>query len=508
MKFDELRASRMASMNYVSKDMVILHSSQSSPSGGLEDGDVGLNMNKDKNKDKDHSEHDKDIHSHRKDDCTSYDVHWVGAKDEGRCFAVVKVQGIDSPYPVQRYDRGVDENGKGENDRPEAHHPLKAPFRGNEHNEGHKRPVGFFRKIPAFRGFARTKDKLGPFVQNFDGPAGIENQLSDKLHSHNIKRGDDVTLMVVNEGEIDLWLNFACSCQQNRLRMDNVVVFAGSPEIVPLIEATGAMGLYNKGYAAVSRKASNDYLDRVFVDMMWYKAFSVHLLTRLGINVLFQDVDLVWFRDPFPWFKNFTATHSVQSHMSGSHPEAFFSDDGQRSLRYSPFFANSGFYYLLGTPRSAYFSWSIMTAFDAVQVLGSHQNVFTYRMVEGLALGHKHAVILPMDKFPTGIMFHHHKDYMKRLRHKQEDPYGFHMCWTQGKPDKLKNLRIANMWYLTETCSSLPSLIPGGKVLSSLSARMRGTVRTGGIAVKDRGEWKYDLSSQCCSNMGEPGLDK
>ena len=49
MKFDEFRASRMASMNYVSKDMVILHSSQSSPSGGLEDGDVGLNMNKDKN---------------------------------------------------------------------------------------------------------------------------------------------------------------------------------------------------------------------------------------------------------------------------------------------------------------------------------------------------------------------------------------------------------------------------------------------------------------------------
>jgi hypothetical protein len=30
------------------------------------------------------------------------------------------------------------------------------------------------------------------------------------------------------------------------------------------------------------------------------------------------------------------------------HIEAFFSDDGQRSLRYSPFYANSGFYYLKG----------------------------------------------------------------------------------------------------------------------------------------------------------------
>ena len=33
-------------------------------------------------------------------------------------------------------------------------------------------------------------------------------------------------------------------------------------EIVALIEATGAMGLYHEGYAAVSKKASVDYLDR------------------------------------------------------------------------------------------------------------------------------------------------------------------------------------------------------------------------------------------------------
>lgn len=36
-------------------------------------------------------------------------------------------------------------------------------------------------------------------------------------------------------------------------------------EIVSLIEATGAMGLYHEGYAAVSKKASVDYLDRCVV---------------------------------------------------------------------------------------------------------------------------------------------------------------------------------------------------------------------------------------------------
>ncbi len=44
------------------------------------------------------------------------------------------------------------------------------------------------------------------------------------------------------------------------------------------------------------------------------------------------------------------------------------SDDGQRSMRYTPFYANSGFYYLLSTERSVYFTWSIMTAMDSIQV--------------------------------------------------------------------------------------------------------------------------------------------
>lgn len=61
------------------------------------------------------------------------------------------------------------------------------------------------------------------------------------------------------------------------------------------------------------------------------------------------------------------------------------------------------------------------------QVLGSHQNVFTTKLVEGLALSQHTTKILPLDEFPTGIMYHHNRDYMKRMREKKVDPYGFHM---------------------------------------------------------------------------------
>ena len=45
--------------------------------------------------------------------------------------------------------------------------------------------------------------------------------------------------------------------------------------------------------------------------MMWYKAFSVWLLLRLGCNVLFQDVDLVWFKEPFSYFRAYVQVTSL-----------------------------------------------------------------------------------------------------------------------------------------------------------------------------------------------------
>ena len=63
-----------------------------------------------------------------------------------------------------------------------------------------------------------------------------------------------------------------------------------------------------------------------------------------------------------------------------------------------------------------------------VQVLGSHQNVFTSRMVEGLGLGHRHAIILPLSHFPKGILFHHEPSYMRKLEEGKVHPYHFHMC--------------------------------------------------------------------------------
>ena len=129
-------------------------------------------------------------------------------------------------------------------------------------------------------------------------------------------------------------------------------------------------------------------------------------------------------------------------------------------------------------------------------------------MVEGLSLGYQHAVILPLYKFPTGILYHHDRQYMKRLKRGEEQPYGFHMCWTQGKPDKLKYLRKANMWYLTETCSPLPELIEDGAIFNQVEKAGRNMIKETQTQIGDSASaWAAKIDSTCCTFMeGGPGL--
>ena len=243
-------------------------------------------------------------------------------------------------------------------------------------------------------------------------------------------------------------LNFVCICRQNNASMANVLVFAGSQSVVPVIESLGVGMMSVVWRSERSAKASEEYLDRVFVDMMWYKAFSVWVLLSLQYNVLFQDVDLVWFREPFDYFKRYIQL-SADGNF-GAHPEAFFSDDGQRGLRYSPFYANSGFYYLLHSPRTVFFAWSIMAAFDLLHVTGSHQNVFTLKLIEQMDLARLAPKLLSLDLFPTGVKYHHDKPYMRGIKEGYEHPFNMHMCWTLNRENKIDYFKKAEMWFVRD----------------------------------------------------------
>lgn len=395
------------------------------------------------------------LNYHPNTKCISYVNPHVSQKHisqkEGSCLAVVAAQGVDTSLNLLRFDKGprwgmMSYNVSEEEINPDCKtHKCSTSLR--------YMPTGFFTKVGSEKGRQRLKEKMGPFLRLLGKVRGLVlNRL--KLSGFLPNTGQDITVMVANEGELDLLLNFACSCRQNNISMANVLVFAGSAAVVEAVEklGVGMMSIYHGSFGAVSKDASKEYLDRTFVDMMWYKAFSVWLLLSLKYNVLFQDVDLVWFREPFSYFREYIS-NAADSNF-GIYPEAFFSDDGQRGLRYSPFYANSGFYYLLHSERTQFFAWTIMTAFDTLHVTGSHQNVFTTKLIENMDLARLSPKLLSLDLFSTGVKFHHDKPFMRGIKEGYEHPFNFHMCWTLNKQNKIDYFKQANMWYL-KSCDRL-----------------------------------------------------
>ena len=65
-----------------------------------------------------------------------------------------------------------------------------------------------------------------------------------------------------------------------------------------------------------------------FTAMMLAKVISVQLVSMLGYDLLFSDVDIVWFNDPLEYFNG--PNSPVKQH------DLIFQDDGSRTLRYAP----------------------------------------------------------------------------------------------------------------------------------------------------------------------------
>jgi hypothetical protein len=159
------------------------------------------------------------------DNCQSLDHHFLDYSDNV-CMAIMISSNTDNTLDVARIDQDIDIYGLSvSNPDPSQIDKYSSKFILNSYNKNKFWPTGFFRKVPKERGRIRTKEKLGTFLLHFNA---MQNQLLAKLSTHDIKKGDDLVVMVLNEGELDLYLNFACSCRLHEISLHNVIVFAGS----------------------------------------------------------------------------------------------------------------------------------------------------------------------------------------------------------------------------------------------------------------------------------------
>lgn len=166
----------------------------------------------------------------------------------------------------------------------------------------------------------------------------------------------------------------------------------------------------------------------------------------LGYDLLFQDVDIIWYNNPINYF------HDKSNTLYDF--DMYFQDDGAHSARYAPLSANSGFYYVRNNEKTRYLFTTLLYSGDLIISSHSHQQALVQLLTEHSSLFGLRVKVFhrDTDEFPGGFQYHRRKDFMKKLIKGEVQSEIFHMSWTTNKENKLKFFQQMGEWYLNDKC--------------------------------------------------------
>lgn len=258
---------------------------------------------------------------------------------------------------------------------------------------------------------------------------------------------NSIVVLVCNLGQSELLLNFICAAHSRGIDLKSVLVFATDEETRDLVSALGVTAFYDEtNFGSMPKKAAGRYADKTFTSMMLAKVYCVQMISMLGYDVLFQDVDIVWHRNPLDFFHDKNNPHADF--------DAYFQDDGNHALFYAPYSANTGFYYIRNNQKTQFFFNSFLMSGDLILSTHSHQVPLVALLSEHASMyGLKVKIFARSENdFPGGHAFHRRKQFMKDVMSGVEKPYIFHMSWTRNKDNKIKFFQQLGEWHVAEPC--------------------------------------------------------
>jgi len=322
---------------------------------------------------------------------------------------------------------------------------------------------------PKPRHVKNHQEKLLTYLKEADS---IKHRLKQLLEKMNRKT---IVVLTCNHGQSELLMNFACSARARGFDLRNVLVFPTDMETKDLADGMGLATFYEeKIMASIPKSEAAVYGDHIFISVMFAKVLCVQLVNELGYDLLFQDADVVWYKNPLDYFHD----------RSLPEFDIYFQDDGSRQERYAPYSANTGFYYVRSNDRTRHLFRHFLYSADLINVWSSHQQVLIALLAEHNSLMGLSVKIFPkeMEEFPGGLQFHRKKETMKKIMSGDSTAIIFHMSWTSNKDDKLKFFQQMGEWYLNEQCV--------GKLANEITAGKGGTQGSNSDAV---------LINHCCS---------
>lgn len=232
-----------------------------------------------------------------------------------------------------------------------------------------------------------------------------------------------------------LFANWAASCDHHGIDVrSSTIVFPTDGQAFDRIEALGFVAYHDPDSALVrAMSPSGSYADPAWVQYMYHQNWVIEELLGIeaGIDVLFQDVDVVWRRDPRPVLSANAANGiDVQAMYDGPNP------------RFQPLYANAGFMYMRNSPAVHSF-WD--------EVYANHPMIGYYRSQQEplnvLLAAHAHrgleVLVLDEDRFANGHLY-------SGSRTAPADPWVVHHSWTADLATKLERYVASDTWFLGE----------------------------------------------------------
>mmetsp|Transcript_30031 Transcript_30031/g.46522 ORF Transcript_30031/g.46522 Transcript_30031/m.46522 type:complete len:602 (+) Transcript_30031:128-1933(+) len=367
-------------------------------------------------------------------------------------------------YHLNRYERLLpmtQEFEESENKSPAFDDSTKLRHipRANTHEEREDFPVPL---SDSYKENGDVRDhwkKLLTFVDNVDA---ILDEL--KVIVDPIVKDNTVIVMTVNKGQSVLLSNFVCAARSRSFDISNVLVFPTDVEAQKVAKGLGLATYFDKINLGDSpEEEAAMYGDDVFASMMFAKLLTVLCVSLLGHDVLFQDVDIVWFKNPLTIFHDMSNTE-IQKF------DILCQDDGSVQARFAPLAANSGFYYVRANKKTQYLFTSFLYHAELVSLSGSHQQVMIQLLQEHSSLFGLTVKVfdkVETEYFPCGWQYFRRKDFMKSLVKGESNAYIYHASWAVNKDDKLVYLKQLGEWYVRDQCHKPVDEIMGGEAVDS-----------------------------------------
>lgn len=246
-------------------------------------------------------------------------------------------------------------------------------------------------------------------------------------------RGNAVLAMTLNRGHADLLENWVRSCEAHAIEVRSwTVIFALDDVTAERFAAMGfAVHCDTESYGVVSPEAAREFGDDTFVQMLFPMTAVVQDVLSLGYDVLYQDVDVVWRKDPAEFlFSSARRRFDAQFMYDGPNPA------------YGPRHVNSGFFFLRNSRPSRRFWETVFDNFDRMVHERSQQRVINSVLASPTCLD------LALDVLPEADFANGHLFTWDDASGLPEDPCVVHCSWTSNIDHKIRKYRRADLWYL------------------------------------------------------------